>query len=111
MPRSSQGPNMQELTSRRGVVGKLARLGAPALGLWVAGGCGVPLSVAGRPKVRHIGFLMGELSGVPVMAGFVDELRARGWVEGQNLVVEWRDGEGRIDRYPALAAELVRAQE
>ncbi|MSP39585.1 MAG: hypothetical protein EXR70_13945 [Deltaproteobacteria bacterium] len=35
-------------------------------------------------------------------------LRARGYIEGQNIATEYRYGEGRNDRLPALAAELVR---
>jgi putative ABC transport system substrate-binding protein len=35
-------------------------------------------------------------------------LRELGWVEGQNLVIEYRSAEGRFDRLPELAAELVR---
>jgi putative ABC transport system substrate-binding protein len=31
-----------------------------------------------------------------------------GYVEGQNLVIEYRSGEGRIERFPDLAVELVR---
>ena len=34
-------------------------------------------------------------------------LRERGWVEGQNLVIEWRYAEARYERLPDLAAELV----
>ena len=39
---------------------------------------------------------------------FRDGLRDLGWVEGQNLQIEWRWAEGKIERLPALAAELVR---
>jgi putative tryptophan/tyrosine transport system substrate-binding protein len=35
-------------------------------------------------------------------------LRQLGYVEGQNLIIEYRSGEGRIDRFPELAAEMVR---
>jgi putative tryptophan/tyrosine transport system substrate-binding protein len=34
-------------------------------------------------------------------------LRERGWVEGQNIVIEYRWVEGQIERFPSLAAELV----
>ena len=37
-------------------------------------------------------------------------LRARGWVEGQNLAIEFRYAEGKYERLPELAAELVRLQ-
>jgi putative ABC transport system substrate-binding protein len=35
-------------------------------------------------------------------------LRERGWVEGQNLILEWRYAEGKYERLPDMAAELVR---
>jgi len=38
---------------------------------------------------------------------FWGALREMGWIEGQNLVVERRWAEGRLDRLPALAVELV----
>jgi putative tryptophan/tyrosine transport system substrate-binding protein len=34
-------------------------------------------------------------------------LRERGYIEGQNIAIEYRYAEGKIDRYPELAAELV----
>jgi putative ABC transport system substrate-binding protein len=41
---------------------------------------------------------------------FDDELRKLGWVEGRNLTVERRGAEGRYERLPELAAELVRSK-
>ena len=35
-------------------------------------------------------------------------LRERGYIEGQNIAIEYRYGEGKRDRYPELTAELVR---
>ena len=35
-------------------------------------------------------------------------LREHGYIEGQNIAIEYRYGEGKLDRYPELAAELVR---
>jgi putative ABC transport system substrate-binding protein len=35
-------------------------------------------------------------------------LRQLGYVEGQNLIIDYRSGEGRIERFPELAAEMVR---
>ncbi len=44
----------------------------------------------------------------PLWESFLSELRERGYVEGQNLVFERRYSEGKPDRFPDLAAELVR---
>jgi len=44
----------------------------------------------------------------PVRAGFLQELRALGYVEGQNIRIEYRRDEGNPARLPELAAELVR---
>jgi ABC-type uncharacterized transport system substrate-binding protein len=40
---------------------------------------------------------------------FVEELRRLGYVDGRDIVLEFRNAEGRIERFPALAADLVRA--
>jgi putative ABC transport system substrate-binding protein len=62
--------------------------------------------------VARIGVLLGR----PVPAGdpndqaFRQRLRELGYVEGQNVVIEWRRADGRLDRLPDLAAELVRLQ-
>jgi len=40
---------------------------------------------------------------------FVEELRRLGWIDGQNFVLEFRNAEGRIERFPAFATDLVRA--
>ena len=41
---------------------------------------------------------------------FVERLRELGFVEGQNLVIEFRNAEGQTQRVPALAADLARQQ-
>src|SRR5262245_57122125 len=43
----------------------------------------------------------------PLVRAFVDGLRGLGWLEGQNMLLEWRYAEGKIDRYPALVADLM----
>ena len=58
-------------------------------------------------NVRRVGLLTAGTLPKTIPAAWRDELRDRGWVEGQNLVIERRSGDGHSDRVPALAAELV----
>ena len=46
--------------------------------------------------------------GPPAEAAFQQHLRELGWVEGQNLTIEWRWAEGRLDRFATLVEEMVR---
>src|SRR5215813_13782929 len=61
-------------------------------------------------KVPRIGFLsLTSPSDRPsLLDAFRQRLRELGWVEGQNIVIDYRYAEGRVDRLPDLAAELVR---
>jgi putative ABC transport system substrate-binding protein len=72
----------------------------------------MPLSVDAQPKenARRIGFLAGGSStdSAANVGKFREGLRALGWVEDQNVVIDFRFAEGRFDRLPDLAGELVR---
>src|SRR5215472_6651161 len=61
-------------------------------------------------KIFRIGFLdPSTSSGMAVLAdAFRQELSKLGWIEGKNINIEYRFAEGKLDRYPELAAELVR---
>ena len=61
-------------------------------------------------KIPRIAYLTGSyLSTMTVRTeAFRQGLRELGYVEGKNINIEWRSAEGKIDRLPALANELVR---
>ena len=68
------------------------------------------IAEAQQPKVPRIGFLT---TGFPasiahLLEGFKQGLREHGYVDGQNVLLELRYGEAKLDRLPGLAAELVR---
>jgi ABC-type uncharacterized transport system substrate-binding protein len=83
----------------------LTLLLALALGIFVA-----PLAAdAQQPAmVPRIGILTLAASLPPTFEAFRQGLRELGHVEGQNIALEYRFAQGRADRLPALAAELVR---
>ena len=82
--------------------------------LTVLGGWAVawPLAVGAQQagKVWRIGFLLSApRSPTPgFYAAFVQGMRELGYVEGKDFIIEWRSVEGRYERFPELAAELVR---
>jgi putative ABC transport system substrate-binding protein len=74
----------------------------------------VPWAEAQFPgkKLRRIGYLQDTSPDVDPHRheAFLQGLRALGWAEGQNLVIDYRYAHGQDDRLPALAAELVHLQ-
>jgi putative ABC transport system substrate-binding protein len=77
----------------------------------VAGGLvAAPFAVEAQQavKVARIGYLATSLAaGSVAVEAFRQRLRDLGYVEGRDVVIEYRDAEGKIERLPALAAELV----
>ena len=68
-----------------------------------------PLEAQQPTKIPRIGYLGGNSpSATRRIEAFRQGLRELGYVEGKNIVIEWRHHEGKLDRLPALAAELVR---
>jgi len=67
-------------------------------------------SFAQQPlKIVRVGFLMGSGDkDNPSLVAFRDELSKFGWVEGKNIIVEYRSAKEDSERFPALIAELVR---
>ena len=59
-------------------------------------------------KIPTVGFLSGGSPGSPLNEAFEAGLRDLGWVKGQHVALEYRYAEGKPERLPHLAAELVR---
>jgi len=59
-------------------------------------------------KVYRIGYITNRTEIGPNEEAFQRGLRDLGYIEGENLVIEWRFTGAQLDRYPAVAAELVR---
>ena len=84
---------------RRAIVGLFIALGVLS---------GAPLLLEAAEATKVVGLFFGGVSrDVPWMQSFLDGLRDQGYVEGQNMRIEFRSAEGSIERLPSLAAELV----
>jgi len=79
----------------------------------VGGAAAWPLTaIAQQPVIPVIGFLGGAdpIGLAPQIEAFRLGLRDYGYIEGQNIAIEFRWAEGRYDRSPAMAADLVHRQ-
>jgi len=68
----------------------------------------VPVEAQQPAKVPRIGYLNTSYFNAPRAKAFREGLRDLGYIEGKNIIIEWRYADGNLDRLPELAAELVR---
>src|SRR4030095_163137 len=71
----------------------------------------LPAAALGQPpaKVPSVGILMSTTPAATqhISDAFVAGLTQDGWIPGRTVTLEYRWAEGRVDRFPDLAAELV----
>jgi putative tryptophan/tyrosine transport system substrate-binding protein len=67
-----------------------------------------PLRAEGPP--RRVGYLDPVIQNLSLFKVWLDSLRHHGWIEGKNLIIDYRSAEGHAERIPPLAAELVALQ-
>ncbi len=72
--------------------------------------CGAIAEAQQAKKIPRIGFLgvVSASAAARRIEAFRQGLRELGYVEGKNIVIEYRHAEGKLERLPALATELVR---
>lgn len=70
---------------------------------------GLPLAARAEQRTTAIGFLGAASAAgwVPLIAGFRQGLKDTGFIDGQNVLIEYRWAEGHYDQLPKLAADLV----
>ena len=77
-----------------------------------AGAVAAPLAVfsQNQPRVWQVGFLAADSASTRLYASFRQGMRELGYVEGKTCVIQARFAEGKYDRLPVLAQELLRAK-
>jgi putative ABC transport system substrate-binding protein len=84
-------------------------MGLVALGAVIFALC-LPAEAQQRTKIPRIGYLAGANLSASAnrIEPFRQGLRELGYIEGKNIIIEYRSADGKLARLPALAAELVR---
>ena len=97
----SLGRTVSQVRRRRFLIGAGALFAAP-----LAAKAQLPA------KVNRVGYVVttapvSELASIPSTTGFLKGMRELGYIEGKNLMLEWRSAEGKFERFPEIIRELV----
>jgi putative tryptophan/tyrosine transport system substrate-binding protein len=70
----------------------------------------IPVEAQQAAKVPRIGYFGSNSVETSkwTLSAFREVLRERGWIEGQNIVLEVRFSDGKVDQFPTIVAELIR---
>ena len=66
-----------------------------------------PMVASAQKAMPVVGFLISTSPNPPLVAAFRQELSKAGYIEGKDVIIEYRWAEDHYDRLPALAAELA----
>jgi putative tryptophan/tyrosine transport system substrate-binding protein len=103
---------MIDVSGQKSVVSKSTALSSMRFALSFFSALLLALSLSAEAqqavKIPRIGILFIGGRDQPHLEGFKQGLRERGYMEGKNIVLEYRYAEGKFDRVPALVDELVR---
>src|SRR5262245_6788048 len=74
----------------------------------LGGAAAWPLAARAQPQpMALVGVLSGSQIDDRLLGGIRQGLKEAGYIEGRNIAIKYRSADGRFDRLPALAAELV----
>src|SRR5262245_34460882 len=108
-----KGEDVKKIATIPTACARLFALSAMHFALCLLGAMPLALSLTAaaqeQKRVPRIGILLPNQPSVSpqLVKAFHQGLRELGYVEGRNIVIEYRFGEGKSDRYPDLAADLV----
>ena len=98
------GGQRKAATTWRSTIGCLVTLTLAVLSVPLASEAQLPRAI---PRIAYLAFIPGPCTATPTCEGVVQGLRELGYVEGQNIIMEYRWSAGNVERLREHAAELV----